>query len=116
MLSNIRGDQYIVSGQFQLTIKTGGKGIGDKTELKTLDQTSKRSGPNGNATSSHRCADLNTLLTEVMHVTKPVLKNVIFVYQEYSLWPLGDSKKLKETVDEIFGETRYTKALDHIRK
>lgn len=116
MFSNIRGDQYIVSRHFQLLIKTGAKGVGQRTEFKTLDSTLKRSGPDGSAISSYRCADLNTMLPEVMRVTKPVLNNVIFVHQEDSLWPLGDPKKLKEKFDEIFAATRYTKALDTIRK
>lgn len=116
MFSNIRGDQYIVSRHFQLLIKTGAKGVGQRTEFKTLDSTLKRSGPDGSATSSYRCADLNTMLPEVMRVTKPVLNNVIFVHQEDSLWPLGDPRKLKEKFDEIFAATRYTKALDTIRK
>eukprot|EP00171_Calliarthron_tuberculosum_P015240 IDg15240t1 len=51
-----------------------------------------------------------------MRVSKPILNNVIFVHQEESLWPLGDPKRLKEKFDDIFAATRYTKALDEIRK
>lgn len=117
MFTNIRGDQYVVSRHFQLTIKPGPRGIGQKTEFKTLDQTLKRMDASGSgSTSSYRCSDLNSLLPEVMRVTKPVLNNVIFVHQEDSLWPLGDSKKLKEKFDDIFSATRYTKALDTIRR
>lgn len=114
LFTNVRGDQYIVSRHFQLALKKGPKGIGYKTEFKTLDQTVKRM-DDGTA-SAFRCANLNAMLPDIMRVTKPVLNNVIFVHQEDSLWPLGDSKKLKEKFDEIFAATRYTKALDTIRK
>lgn len=110
LFTNVRGDQYVVSRHFQLSLKKGPRGIGYKTEFKTLDQTVKRM--DGGAASSY----LNALLPDIMRVTKPVLNNVIFVHQEDSLWPLGDSKKLKEKFDEIFAATRYTKALDTIRK
>lgn len=114
MFTNVRGDQYIVSRHFQLSIKKGPRGVGYKTEFKTLDQTVKRM--DGDSASSYRCSDLNALLPDIMRVTKPVLNNVIFVHQEDSLWPLSDPKKLKEKFDEIFAATRYTKALDTIRK
>lgn len=117
MFTNICGDEFVVSRHFQLTIRPGPHGVGYKPEFKTLDQTLKhlRSGGSGSATS-YRGADMNALLPEVMRVTKPVLNNVIFVHQEESLWPLGDSRKVKEKFDEIFAATRYTKALETIRK
>lgn len=114
MFTNVRGDQYVVSRHFQLTLKKGPRGIGYKTEFKTLNQAIKKT-DDGSA-AAFRCTDLNALLPEIMRVTKPVLNNVIFVHQEDSLWPLGDSKKLKEKFDEIFAATRYTRALDTIRK
>lgn len=114
MFTNVRGDQYIVSRHFQLAIRKGPRGVGYKTEFKRLDQTVKRM--EGGSVSSFRCTDLNALLPDIMRVTKPVLNNVIFVHQEDSLWPLADPKKLKEKFDDIFAATRYTKALDTIRK
>ena len=36
--------------------------------------------------------------------------------QEDSNWPLEDSKTLKTKFDDIFAATRYTKAVDVIRK
>ncbi|CDF38379.1 unnamed protein product [Chondrus crispus] len=114
LFTNVRGDQYVVSRHFQLSLKKGPRSIGYKTEFKTIDQTVKRM--DGGAASSFRCADLNALLPEIMRVTKPVLNNVIFVHQEDSLWPLGKSQELKLKFDQIFAATRYTKALDTIRK
>eukprot|EP00177_Eucheuma_denticulatum_P002103 GFKZ01003754.1.p1 GENE.GFKZ01003754.1~~GFKZ01003754.1.p1 ORF type:complete len:1396 (-),score=287.32 GFKZ01003754.1:534-4721(-) len=114
MFTNVLGHQYIVARHFQLTIRKGPRGVGYKTEFKTGNQTVKRTDTDN--ASSFRCMDLNALLPDIMRVTKPVLNNVIFVHQEDSLWPLGDSNKLKAKLDEIFAATRYTKALDTIRK
>lgn len=114
LFTNVRGDQYVVSRHFQLALKKGPRGIGYKTEFKTLDQTVKRMDDGSSA--SFRCSNLNAMLPDIMRVTKPVLKNVIFVHQEDSLWPLGESAKLKEKFDEIFAATRYTNALETIRK
>eukprot|EP01147_Barroeca_monosierra_P010186 gene10186-2344_t len=49
-------------------------------------------------------------------VSKHVLSHVIFCHQEDALWPLGEPSKLKTKFDEIFSSTRYTKALDTIKK
>lgn len=114
MFTNVLGHQYIVARHFQLTIRKGPRGVGYKTEFKTGNQTVKRTDTDN--ASSFRCMDLNALLPDIMRVTKPVLNNVIFVHQEDSLWPLGDPSKLKAKLDEIFAATRYTKALDIIRK
>ena len=55
--------------------------------------------------------------TEVaIGLMKAVLENVIFCHQEDSTWPLADSKTLKAKFDDIFAATRYTKALNVIRK
>lgn len=51
-----------------------------------------------------------------MGVSKPILENVIFCHQEDSNWPLGDPATLKKKFDEIFAATRYTKALEAIKK
>jgi DNA repair protein RAD50 len=136
--TNVRGEEYLVSRHFLLKMSRSGK-----PEFKTVDQTLKRNRSRrkrrrrrradgeddgdegqdeededdrrGNSTS-HRCAELNALLPDLMRVTKPILNSVIFVHQEDSLWPLGDPKQLKERFDDIFSATRYTKALESIRK
>jgi len=41
---------------------------------------------------------------------------VIFCHQEDVNWPLGDSLSLKKKLDDIFASTRYSKALDTIKK
>lgn len=109
---NTVGDRFVVNRQFVLTCKTNGK-----QEFKTVEQSLQKTTAAGEReTTAHRCADINKLVPQVMQVTKPILENVIFVHQEDSLWPLGDPKKLKEKFDDIFAATRYTKALEAIRK
>ena len=51
-----------------------------------------------------------------MGISKPILDNVIFLHQDDTNWPLADAGKLKKKFDDIFSSTRYTKALDEIRK
>ena len=50
-----------------------------------------------------------------MGVSKPILNYVLFCHQEELNWPFEDGKKLKEKFDEIFGTTRFNKALDNVR-
>eukprot|EP00775_Hariotina_reticulata_P006345 gene6345-6579_t len=65
---------------------------------------------------TYRCADINTMVPSLMGVSKAVLDNVIFVHQEESNWPLADGATIKRKFDEIFAATKYTKALDTLRK
>ena len=65
---------------------------------------------------SYRCADLDKEIPELMGVSKPILENVIFCHQEDSNWPLEDPGTLKKKFDDIFAATRYTKALEVIKK
>jgi DNA repair protein RAD50 len=52
----------------------------------------------------------------LMGVSKAILENVIFVHQDESNWPLQDPSTLKKKFDDIFSATRYTKALEVIKK
>lgn len=45
-----------------------------------------------------------------------ILENVIFVHQDDSNWPLAEGAVLKKKFDDIFAATKYTKALETIRK
>ncbi|CAL1536604.1 unnamed protein product [Lymnaea stagnalis] len=90
---------------------------GKKVELKTLDGVLTRLPKDGEKQSiTSRCADLNREMIGALGVSKPVLENVIFCHQEDSNWPLSEGKVLKEKFDAIFASTRYTKALDEIKK
>ena len=68
------------------------------------------------STLSSRCAEIDSLIVERMGVSEAVISNVIFCHQEDSAWPLGTAKDLKDKFDAIFSATRYTKALENIKK
>jgi len=65
---------------------------------------------------SHRCADMDVKVPQLMGVSRAILENVIFCHQEESNWPLNDQSVLKKKFDDIFGATRYTKALKHLQE
>lgn len=111
--TDLAGRKIIVNRQFQLTNKVTAK----KQEFKSVEQSVQIvDGDQEKLTLSQRHADVNRIVPELMGVTKAVLEHVVFVHQEESTWPLSDPKHLKEKFDEIFAATRYTKALDAIRK
>eukprot|EP00457_Paulinella_chromatophora_P000473 gb/GEZN01000473.1/.p1 GENE.gb/GEZN01000473.1/~~gb/GEZN01000473.1/.p1 ORF type:complete len:1372 (-),score=369.19 gb/GEZN01000473.1/:171-4286(-) len=85
-------------------------------EFKNLESVLKTTTDEETVSISHRCADMEKQVPNYMGVSKAVLENVIFCHQEDSNWPLSDSKTLKLKFDEIFEASRYTKALETIRK
>jgi DNA repair protein RAD50 len=97
---------------FQLTQKANGK-----REYKQLDSVLKTTGSDGQEiTISHKCSDMEKLVPNLLGVSKAILDLVIFCHQEESLWPMSDSKALKERFDDIFAATRYSAALSRIKK
>ncbi|XP_059483386.1 DNA repair protein RAD50 [Neocloeon triangulifer] len=90
---------------------------GNKIEMKTLEPTVEYIDKYGNKNaSSGRCQDINQMVTSNMGVSAAILENVIFCHQEDSLWPLDESKKLKEKFDDIFDAAKYNKAADSLIK
>jgi DNA repair protein RAD50 len=87
-------------------------------QFKALDNTLQTVNPvTGQAEAlSYRCADIDKVVPSLMGVSKAVLENVIFVHQEESNWPLAEGQVLKKKFDDIFAATRYTKALEELRK
>jgi DNA repair protein RAD50 len=63
-----------------------------------------------------KCAEIDKLVPELMGVTQAVLQNVIFCHQEESNWILAEPKVLKDKFDAIFASTRYSKALEQVKK
>jgi len=109
---NMLGKPFVVIRSFQLTQKARGK-----LEKKDLDSVIQSVDENGEKVSiSKKCVDINAEVPALMGVSKAILENVVFVHQEESNWPLGDSAILKKKFDDIFSATKYTKALEHIRK
>ena len=63
-----------------------------------------------------KCAEIDKIIPEFMGVSQAVLQNVIFCHQEESNWILGEPKVLKDKFDAIFASTRYSKALEQVKK
>lgn len=111
-LNTSLGQPVVVLRSFQLTQKK------TTMQFKTLDstlQTINRDTGQKQALT-YRCADIDKLVPSLMGVSKAVLENVIFVHQEESNWPLAEGKVLKDKFDDIFSATKYTKALEALRK
>ncbi|GFO47554.1 DNA repair protein rad50 [Plakobranchus ocellatus] len=114
MIRDITGSACTVERSMIAKVKDG---KGEKTKMQTLDGVLTRRNQEGEKHSiTSRCADLNREMIGAMGVSKAVLENVIFCHQEDSNWPLSEGKALKEKFDAIFASTRYTKALDEIKK
>ena len=96
---DVRKQPCVVTRSFQLTQKSGGK-----LEKKDLDQVIQTlDDKTGEKVSvSRKCADINATVPDMMGVSKAILENVVFVHQEDSNWPLGESANLKKKFDEIF--------------
>lgn len=73
-------------------------------------------GSNHKRSATHACMKMDTLMPDMIGVPKAVLEHVVFCHQEESNWPLQEGAKLKERFDAIFEASRYTKALEDIRK
>ncbi|KAF5828658.1 AAA domain-containing protein, partial [Dunaliella salina] len=87
-------------------------------QFKTLDSTLQTEDPVTHVKQAvtYRCIDIDKMVPSLMGVSKAVLDNVIFVHQEESNWPLAEGKVLKDKFDDIFSATKYTKALETLRK
>lgn len=81
-----------------------------ESALQTYDAAGKK------VSQSYRCADMDREVPELMGVSKAIIESVIFAHQEDANWPLADSSTLKKKFDDIFAATRYTKALEAIKK
>lgn len=100
---------------FQLTNTRTKAGV--KSQFKALENLIRFKDQNGDENrGNRRCADMDTAIPSLMGVPKPILEHVIFCHQEDSNWPLGERILLKKRFDDIFGSSRYTKALEAIDK
>ncbi|CAM6096053.1 unnamed protein product [Calypogeia fissa] len=117
-------------GQIKLRFKTGaGKDVvcirsfqltqkGSKMEFKAIESVLQtiNAHTGEKVCLSYRCADMDKEVPTLMGVSKAILENVIFVHQDDANWPLADAATLKKKFDDIFSATRYTKALEVIKK
>ncbi|CAN1835316.1 DNA repair protein RAD50 [Linum perenne] len=106
------GKDVVCIRSFQLTQKAS------KLEYKAIESVLQTINPHTGekVCLSYRCADMDREIPALMGVSKAVLENVIFVHQDEANWPLQDPSSLKKKFDDIFSATRYTKALEVIKK
>ncbi|KAJ1696950.1 hypothetical protein LUZ63_005462 [Rhynchospora breviuscula] len=106
------GKDVVCIRSFQLTQKAS------KMEFKAIESVLQTINPHTGekVCLSYRCADMDREIPSLMGVSKAILENVIFVHQDESNWPLQDPSTLKKKFDDIFSATRYTKALEVIKK
>ncbi|KDD75398.1 hypothetical protein H632_c703p0, partial [Helicosporidium sp. ATCC 50920] len=103
----------MVVRSFQLTQKRGGTSTFKALDnaLQTLDGSSGQ-----RETLSYRCGDMDRIVPGLLGVSSAVLTSVIFVHQDDSLWPMGEAGAVKRRFDELFAATKYTKALETLKK
>ncbi|KAL6188857.1 hypothetical protein ACLB2K_040248 [Fragaria x ananassa] len=106
------GKDVVCIRSFQLTQKVS------KMEFKAIESVLQTINPHTGekVCLSYRCADMDKEIPALMGVSKAILENVIFVHQDEANWPLQDPSTLKKKFDDIFSATRYTKALEVIKK
>ncbi len=105
------GNTMVVVRSFQVTQ------LKASLRFKALDGTLRTADSEGvKKSNSIRCQELNKMLPEFLGVPQPILENVIFCHQEESNWPLQEGAIVKKKFDDIFESTRYTKALEAIKK
>lgn len=106
------GKDVVCIRSFQLTQKA------TKMEYKAIESVLQTINPHTGekVCLSYRCADMDREIPALMGVSKAILENVIFVHQDEANWPLQDPSTLKKKFDDIFSATRYTKALEVIKR
>ncbi|MES1911696.1 MAG: hypothetical protein MHM6MM_004091 [Cercozoa sp. M6MM] len=90
---------------------------GNKRNYKAVDAALKTEREDGSTdVFSYKNAQMDTLVPQFLGVSRAILDNVIFCHQEESSWPLADAKTVKARFEDIFASTRYSRALDNLRK
>ncbi|KAJ8031572.1 DNA repair protein RAD50 [Holothuria leucospilota] len=90
-----------------------------KVEFQSLPPVIWKTDDGGTKQKLSRCQklkDLNEEMVDGLGVSQTIMVNVIFCHQVESNWPLSEGNQLKSKFDEIFGATRYIKALESIKK
>mmetsp|Transcript_13653 Transcript_13653/g.34328 ORF Transcript_13653/g.34328 Transcript_13653/m.34328 type:complete len:1329 (+) Transcript_13653:241-4227(+) len=106
---DVSGKEIVITRNFQATNKPKGNVEYKQTEANLKEKAT------GKATT-HKCSEVDSLVPLMMGVSSAVLEHVIFCHQEESNWVLGEPKMLKERFDAIFASSRYSKALENIKK
>lgn len=111
-LRNAQDQPIVVHRSFMLTQQK------TKRTFKSLDGTILVLDPaTGKMVAlGRKCADMDKTVPFTMGVSQAVLEHVVFVHQEDSLWPLAESRPVKEKFDAIFAATKYTAAVGKMRE
>ena len=105
------GNEIVVVRSFQLIQKAS------KMQFQKVDQSLQTVDAAGEKkVITYKCADIDATVPMLLGVSPAVLENVIFVHQEDSNWPLGESKTVKARFEAIFESATYVKAMETIRK
>jgi len=105
------GNEIVVVRSFQLIQKAS------KMQFQKVDQSLQMVDAAGKKqVVTYKCADIDATVPMLLGVSQAVLENVIFVHQEDSNWPLGESKTVKARFEAIFESAKYVKAMETIRK
>ncbi|EZA56610.1 DNA repair protein RAD50 [Ooceraea biroi] len=104
------GNIYVVSRTIESQART--------KRFKTLDCTVTQVNKDRQEKTSitNRCTNVDAELSIILGVSKSILNYVIFCHQDELNWPFEVGKTLKERFDEIFGSTKFNKALENITK
>ncbi|XP_053992056.1 probable DNA repair protein RAD50 isoform X2 [Hylaeus volcanicus] len=121
--------KVLANRSFQLLTTRDKKGV-LKCSFKALESVLQVKDEDGQVKSiNKKCSQMDLQVPQLMHLSPAILGNglffgsliidssiffstlVIFCHQEDSYWPLGDMSTLKKRFDDIFGATRYSKAL-----
>ncbi|PAV91154.1 hypothetical protein WR25_10968 isoform B [Diploscapter pachys] len=88
-----------------------------KVQCRTEEPTLMKVDQGGNKVSlSAKVVDFRSEILRLFGLPPAILENVIFCHQESSTWPMSDPKVLKMRFDEIFQLTRFTKAIETMKK
>ena len=63
-----------------------------------------------------RVSEMDSVVGDFMGIERAILENVVFCHQEESNWPLLEQRVLKKKFDDIFGSTKYNKALQTVKQ
>lgn len=108
---DVTGNSHVLTKSFLL------KQNKTNTTFKTVDTALIRYEKDGSRTAATpKCVDGSAAMIELMGVPRAIVESVIFCHQTESNWPLSEGQALKNKFDNIFAVTRYTKALELIRK
>ncbi|KAI0141540.1 hypothetical protein GGR57DRAFT_487380 [Xylariaceae sp. FL1272] len=84
--------------------------------LKTIDSTLHSANPDEPNGKPLKGSDINEAVPARLGASRAIIDAVIFCHQEESLWPMSEPASLKARFDKIFEVSKYTDAINNIKK